>query len=71
MRRFRTRRVAVFAAATVAAMTVGVASPATASASGTTLPTGADLQAIVNCTIALVDQLLLSGRPGSDCFGVP
>jgi len=66
----RTRRFAVIAAGTATVMAVGLGSPVSASAA-TTLPTGADLQAIVNCTIALVDQLLFSGRPGSDCFGVP
>ena len=67
----RTRiKLAVASAATAATLAVGLCVPVEASAAAT-LPTGADVQQIVYCTIALVDQLLFSGRPGSDCFGVP
>jgi hypothetical protein len=56
----------VIAAGTAAAIVFAPSADA-----ATTLPTGADVEQIVNCTVALVDQLLFSGRPGSDCFGVP
>jgi hypothetical protein len=63
-------KLAVTSAATAAALAVGLCAPAPASAL-TLPPIGADVTAIVNCTIALVEQLVFSGRPGSDCFGVP
>jgi hypothetical protein len=65
-------RLAVTSAATAAVLAVGLSAPGSASAAG--LPPvnlGAEVTAIVNCTIALVEQLVLGGRPGSDCFGVP
>ena len=71
MRTIRTRRLAVFAAGTAAALAVGLASPVQASAAPVTVPT-VNLQGIVNCVISVVDQLLLGGRPDpEDCASVP
>jgi hypothetical protein len=64
-------RLAVTAATAAAAVAVGLAAPVQASASGITLPT-LDVQGIVNCVIAVVDQLAFGGRPDpSDCVAVP
>jgi hypothetical protein len=63
-------KLAITSAATAATLAVGVCAPTPASAASG-LPIGVDIQQLVNCTIALVEQLLFSGRPGSDCFGVP
>jgi hypothetical protein len=71
MARIKTK-LALTSAVTAAALAVGLTAPAQASAAGLPpLPIAADVTAIVNCTIALVEQLVLGGRPGSDCFGVP
>jgi len=72
MRNFAPKKVAMLAAGTATAMVVGLASPVQATAAGITPPSAGELQAIVNCVIAVVDQLVLGGRPDpSDCAALP
>ena len=66
------RKFVALSVAPIMAASIALAGPAdaatTATTSGLQLP---DLTQIVNCTIGLVEQLLFTGRPAPDCFGVP
>jgi hypothetical protein len=65
------RKLVALAVAPVVAGSIALApaaDAATATSSSLQLP---DVTQIVNCTIGLVEQLLFTGRPAPDCFGVP
>ena len=65
------RKVVALSVAPVMAASIALAAPADAAptaASGLQLP---NLVQIVDCTVGLVEQLLFTGRPAPDCFGVP
>jgi hypothetical protein len=68
MRKLIALSIAPVMAASIALAPAAGAAPLAAPTAALQLP---NVVQIVDCTVALVEQLLLGGRPGSDCFGVP